>query len=863
MMLAAGISVLPIPPVGKLPVVKWKRYQSERATEHELRYWFAQGNRIAVIAGAISGNLLILDFDQPGLLEQFAQACDDNSVVIPPECVRIQTPSGGNHLIFRSESPVAGNDKVAHALLAPPEGALWQKRGNIEYTTIDGKEFPIVETEAGKRAKKCVIETRGEGGYALTHPSARYQLMQGDFSALPVLDDHSVRALFAIAGLFDQSAEIIESRRTGACPPPQSPRKPGRPGQRPNTFTPGDDYNERGDYEGLLEAAGWRRLHRRDSLQSWTRPGKQERTCSATTGYGARLFYCFSTNAHPFEANRSYSPFGVYTMLKHDGDYSAAARQLAQEGYGDPFDDSLRPSGPKTDSPPPTPSSSTSPEAPPAVREMAEGEPHSPPLHLGEGLVGEAPPIPDPQPLPPPPAGIDHELALDWAEKYADRFRYLEGDQWFAFDKCWTYTGHEDIEKAVQEWLESIVPTRPKLKITPSRVRGVKFLAKSKVGPHRMAEFNAVPGRIPLRNGVYDIRTGDLLENSPKHLLTYQATYDYDPSAACPNWERFLQEVLIDGDAFPFQPWIDALQEWFGYCMTPDTTAQMAMLWTGAGGNGKGTATRLLTKLVGSDYTVEIPIEQLHDPYHRAELHGKLLGLVNEPDQMAMKKNANVFKAIVGNDNISARRPTEKVFNFAPLTRIIISCNELPKTNDITMGYFRRFYLVEWRYDVPAEKRDQELDDKLERELPGIFNWAMVGLKRLRTRQKKFLACDESRLLLDEYRTAEDSFKAFLEEKCELQADLWVHNETFWSAYARWCKLYNKRPQDREKVIKRLRTMEIHSSVRRVKGKPTRGWLGIALKEDIDYDQDPPTDDPQATLLTEHESRTATADDRE
>ena len=48
-----------------------------------------------------------------------------------------------------------------------------------------------------------------------------------------------------------------------------------------------------------------------------------------------KIFYVFSQNASPFEAGNAYSPFAVYTLLEHAGDYLAAAKVLAQEGYGE------------------------------------------------------------------------------------------------------------------------------------------------------------------------------------------------------------------------------------------------------------------------------------------------------------------------------------------------------------------------------------------------------------------------------------------------------------------------------------------------------------------------------------------------
>jgi hypothetical protein len=46
------------------------------------------------------------------------------------------------------------------------------------------------------------------------------------------------------------------------------------------------------------------------------------------------VFYAFSSNAAPFEANRAYSPFAVYALLEHAGDFQAAATELRRSGYG-------------------------------------------------------------------------------------------------------------------------------------------------------------------------------------------------------------------------------------------------------------------------------------------------------------------------------------------------------------------------------------------------------------------------------------------------------------------------------------------------------------------------------------------------
>jgi hypothetical protein len=82
----------------------------------------------------------------------------------------------------------------------------------------------------------------------------------------------------------------------------------------------------------VLEQHGWVRV-KGGVNEYWRRPGK-------ATGWSATLkdgvFYVFSANAGPFEPNRAYSPFAVYTLLEHGGDWSRAASALRAQGYGSP-----------------------------------------------------------------------------------------------------------------------------------------------------------------------------------------------------------------------------------------------------------------------------------------------------------------------------------------------------------------------------------------------------------------------------------------------------------------------------------------------------------------------------------------------
>jgi hypothetical protein len=46
-------------------------------------------------------------------------------------------------------------------------------------------------------------------------------------------------------------------------------------------------------------------------------------------------FISCTLNAFPFEPEHAYTKFAAYTILSHRGDFTAAAKTLADAGYGD------------------------------------------------------------------------------------------------------------------------------------------------------------------------------------------------------------------------------------------------------------------------------------------------------------------------------------------------------------------------------------------------------------------------------------------------------------------------------------------------------------------------------------------------
>jgi len=313
--LRAGLCVLPARTDVKHPAVaRWGPYQKQLPTIQEVQAWFAnRPGAMCLVCGPVSGNLEMLDFDVAGeAFDAWWQKVQDVNPDLLERLVFEQSPSAGWHAVYRFSEPICGSLKLAQRL---------QFVDGPEKVTIAGKQYvPRQDNEGRWFVILTLIETRGERGLFLCSPSPGYELVQGDLADLPVLSPAERDVLLQAAWELNQYT-----------PPVVDVPRCDHASAEPRTGRPGDDFNQRGDIAAVLTRHGWACV-RGGENQYWRRPGK-------TSGWSAtlknRVFYVFSSNAAPFEPERAYSPFAVYTLLEHRGDYQQAARVLRGLGYGD------------------------------------------------------------------------------------------------------------------------------------------------------------------------------------------------------------------------------------------------------------------------------------------------------------------------------------------------------------------------------------------------------------------------------------------------------------------------------------------------------------------------------------------------
>ena len=225
-----------------------------------------------------------------------------------------------------------------------------------------------------------------------------------------------------------------------------------------------------------------------------------------------------------------------------------------------------------------------------------------------------------------------------------------------------------------------------------------------------LADFDADPWHLGVRNGVLDLRLGELRPFAPELRVSKRAAVAFHPSADCPLWKGFLTRVLPDREVRAF------LRHFAGYCLTGDVGAHKWVFLFGSGANGKSVFAETLAHLLG-DYAHALATEALmddprggrnHDPEILA-MQGKRLAFATETEEGQRLASARV-KRLTGGDTLSGRRPYGKApESFKPSHKLMVSGNHRPAISDTSPGTWRRVAIVEFGVEIPEPERDPDL----------------------------------------------------------------------------------------------------------------------------------------------------------
>lgn len=379
-------------------------------------------------------------------------------------------------------------------------------------------------------------------------------------------------------------------------------------------------------------------------------------------------------------------------------------------------------------------------------------------------------------------------LEEQFYQKYQDKLVFInELNKWYFYNGVkWMQTDRNLVIGLGQDFVkrENLESMIPRAAVGEIRERANKFINKmlssatsvQSIGSlaakdlrYRVGveDFNNQPFKFNLTNGTFNLETMTLEPHTASDRITQVAGTEYREGAKCDTWLGFLDDVF-KGDA----ELIRFVQQMMGYALLGVNSEEIFPIAYGFGCNGKSTFTKVMQKLFGN-YSTTVTSELLASnkamhPTHVAQLYGNRFALLTEMEGQ-VELAESMVKQISATDTMTARYMYGNPFEFNPSHLAWLSTNHMPDVRGHDNGIWRRLKLIPFNVDLTSRK-DVTMSARLEMELPGIFLWAIEGLKDYHA--NGFTTSVKVEEATEEYKAEEDDFSAWWESNMTKTEDV-------------------------------------------------------------------------------------------
>lgn len=345
--------------------------------------------------------------------------------------------------------------------------------------------------------------------------------------------------------------------------------------------------------------------------------------------------------------------------------------------------------------------------------------------------------------------------------------------------------------------------------------------------------FNSPHGFINFANGVLDLEAMAVDDHSINKGFQYVLPFNYDPTATCERFDKFLDEITCSDDSLKA-----VLCEFMGYALSgiDASIGQKALILAGDGANGKSVFMDVLKHLAGEgNYSSLSMGNEINKLENRHQLAGKLFNVSEETPTNAMMDNS-VFKALVTGGEVQARKLYCDAYPMKNDAKIIMACNELPATADKTYGMFRRLLIIPFNASFIGQAEDKHLRGKLYAEAAGIYNRAIEGLLRFK-RNDGFTQSETIENTITQYKSDNDDVSQWFDDRIIYEEGAYVSTSKLHMMYKTEQEMQGIRPMSTVWFGRAMRNKGVDSKTRRIEGKNQRVYLGIRLATKGDDDE--------------------------
>jgi len=443
---------------------------------------------------------------------------------------------------------------------------------------------------------------------------------------------------------------------------------------------------------------------------------------------------------------------------------------------------------------------------------------------------------------------VGQKFTTAWnAERFIERYcctvRYCNPrDMYYIWNGLlWKPDNYGEIKRLCKEQIEDMIgdPTaRAQIdllkhlvdSLSAAGIRNMMFFLEANRLTVREEEIDADKDLINVLNGVINLRTIQYEAPDKSRFITRCMNVKYNPGADWPQWRDHLSLIFNEDEETML-----SFQMIAGYALLRENPEQLFFILFGKGENGKSVSLNVLSRIFGEyamnadyrtfmhrrsdDTSPRSDIARLYGAHLVTSIEGSEGGRLNEA----------LLKAITGHDPIVSRELYQKEQQKYLDAKVFFATNHEPVIRDSSHGMLRRIIKIPFNVQIPQEKRDDQIEEKLIGENSGIFNWLLDGLRAWKDNGRKIKL---SKLITDatqKFRTAIDESNGFFTDDVlitDLDTDR-ISKKDLFQYYQQWYSdKHGEYPSIKQREFNKI--CEAHGITR--DQRVGAGWLWIGIK---------------------------------
>lgn len=341
------------------------------------------------------------------------------------------------------------------------------------------------------------------------------------------------------------------------------------------------------------------------------------------------------------------------------------------------------------------------------------------------------------------------------------------------------------------------------------------------------------PTWIQFKDIIFDIKTGEERRASPEYFVTNPIPWKLHK-------ERYVVTPVMDRI---FEEWVgpkyvQTLYEIMAYCLIPSYPLHRIFCLIGGGLNGKSKFLELLRLFIGDENCCATELDTLlNSRFEITRLHKKLVCQMGETNFNEMSKTSTL-KKLSGDDLIGFEYKNKDLIHEKNYAKIIIATNNLPTTTDKTVGFYRRWLIVDFPNQF-SEKKDILAD--IPKEEYEILSVKLLGVLKNLLDKKEFHNEGSVEDRMKRYEEKSNFLNKFVSEYLEREDSQFVTKNSFYKRFIGWCKENKHRELSEVKLARQMKEIGIESDRDSIEweefGKLTkrqvRVWRGLKWKNSL------------------------------